>query len=143
VSIADLYVSTTEAVIGHLEDAGLLVADGTDAPEGSGWQGAPGQSEFNPYCIVRRVGGSDIYSDDVTDSSDTYRPLYDVWAVGGSRDGAQQLLGVAVERLLRVPFLVAGYRTQRVTLDVTFSNYSERTEVTSFEEGARFRISLT
>lgn len=141
-SVTDLYTTTTAAVIAHLEGAGLLVGDGRK-PVAGGWSGAPGQSDHVSYCIVRHVGGSDIYSDDVTDAADAYRPLYDAWVVGGSRSEAQEALGVVCDRMLRVPLTIDGFRVQRVELDVTFSNYGEATEVTSFEEGARFRISAT
>lgn len=102
----------TDAVLSRLRTTGLLVGDARK-PDGGGWQGSPGQSEFVTYLVLysldhRRMGPDAPLSDRLSD------PVlrYQVNAVGKDRRSAERAFDLAAGALLnREPLDIAGRET--------------------------------
>jgi hypothetical protein len=134
------YSDHIQAVVDHLNDAGLNVGRGAK-PAGSGWQGAPGQSAFVPYGIVWRIGAKDALDLSMDDDRLTMANLLIFVRCFGGTVGevethldavhAQMLDGLTVpERAVVRVYLDNGQTTTR----------SESTEVALFEAGNFYRL---
>lgn len=60
----------TEALISYLHAVTQILIGYGEAPEGVGWQGAPGVSEFQGYGVVHPIPGGDLDGDLARPSSD-------------------------------------------------------------------------
>jgi hypothetical protein len=87
----------TDAVEAALEDAGMLVGRG-EQPDGSGWQGEEGRSEFLPYIVLFPSPG--------TPDGNTAEPYeyldYKVQAtvVAATSEGAEAVTDIVKETLV-------------------------------------------
>lgn len=82
-----------------------------DPPAGAGWQGAPGKSQFVPWCIVLRIGANDVRSTSLEGNWDEARPLIWIRSVGGDIDQAEKLFDDVIAAMH--PLTVAGRRMVR------------------------------
>lgn len=77
----------TQGIIDLLEGEYLLVGDG-DKPSGGGWQGTPGQSDFEPYIVVNAVTGG-YFDGTLGDPFADARPDYIISSFGATQQQAQ------------------------------------------------------
>lgn len=107
----------TEAVIEALEAVYLNVGDSIK-PDGGGWQGAAGDSEFVPYTIVNPVPGG-FSTGTLQVPSDDVNPDYIISSFGSTARQAQWG-DDAVRAVLTAPgaVTVAGRRVMLITPDV-------------------------
>lgn len=110
----------TQAVVDHLDAAGLLVGRGT-APDGAGWPGSPGQSQFAPYVIVWRIGASDLSAPFLDGDYGEARPLFHIRTVGGTPTEADATLDAVNAAMLGQTIVVAGRRVWRVVYDTSIT----------------------
>lgn len=122
-----------QAVVDHLTAGGLLVGDGKP-PDGHGWQGPPGQSEFARYAIVWRIGSKDRWRWSLQGDVDEARVTVFVRCFGADVRQAEELLDDVSVRLLARDadgYLldVPGRQVMHVAQDVgttsTETNYAE------------------
>ena len=121
------------AVVDHLNAAGVLAGHGAP-PDGHGWQGPPGQSEFARYAIVWRIGSKDRARWSLQGDVDEGRVTVFVRCFGGTISEAQELLDDAAAALLARDadgylLQVPGRKVLHVAQDVgttsTETNYAE------------------
>lgn len=121
----------TQAVVDLLDTHGVLVGRGvkpkidpdrTTLPAvAGGWQGAPGQSVFQPYAIVWRIGSKDLTHRDLDAVYDERRPLLHIRTVGGTPSEADQHLDAADEVLATHPLEVAGFAVVHLIYDTSIT----------------------
>jgi hypothetical protein len=106
----------TNAIIGALEAAGLVVGDAIQ-PEAGGWQGVPGESEFVPYVDVWPTPGgiadgtiASPYSDVDTD--------YVLRTFGATRAQVEYVADMAWEVMRTADFSTSGRKVTLVRPDV-------------------------
>jgi hypothetical protein len=129
-----------QAVVDHLQAAGVIVGRG-DKPAGGGWADVPGQSAFQTYAIVWRIGSLDVRSTTLTDQFDDEQPLMFVRTFGGTAAEADTLLDTVRTRMLTVPLTVPGRLLQRVWLENSqTTTRTDNTEVGLYEAGDFYRI---
>lgn len=101
----------TTAIVTRLETTGLLVGDGRK-PEGGGWQGAAGNSQFVTYGVLYTIGvlrdGPDAsLSDRHTDP----QLRYQVTSVGVDRLATETASDLFAQALLGSALVVPGRST--------------------------------
>lgn len=127
----------------HIVDAGVLCGRGV-VPDGGGWQGPPGQSEFVPYAVLWRIGSSDQQSVTVADRFDWLQPLLFVRTFGADAAQADQTLQTVRTATLGADIPLFGWKTVRVWLENSqTTTKSETTEVPLYEAGDFYRWWLT
>lgn len=111
------FENLTSAIITHLEDAGLLVGDGV-APEGSGWAGTAGQSNYNAYCVVHPLlGGHEDGS--LGEPHSDAQVVYQVSSFGPTREQAEIVASNVDATLKSLPYpSVVGMSIRYVDDDV-------------------------
>jgi hypothetical protein len=134
--------AVTQAVTDHLNDEDVLAGRGVK-PDGGGWQGSPGQSEFVPYVIVWRIGSKDRTHRDVDGNFDRSRPLFHIRYVGATATQADALQRDGDEALLKTPLPIAGVTVTNVLYDTSITTTVDR-DVTPhvFYTGSYIRLWL-
>lgn len=133
----DLFV--TQAVT-LLQAAGLTAALWDEVPDGAGWQGAPGQSAYQPYVLVTRLGSADQLSATLDDPFDDFRPDLFCRYFAGTLDQAEQTAAEARAVMLGRPSAPAGFQTVRCWVyNSQTTTRSQTTETAIFEAGDFFR----
>jgi hypothetical protein len=129
-----------DAVVDHLNVAGLPAGRGVQ-PETTGWQGAPGQSEFVPYGVVWRIGSNDARDLSLDDrTSVEARLLVFIRVFGGTATQAEQFLDAVHDQMVH-GLTVPGRSVVRVWLENgQTTTKSDATEVSLFEAGNFYRL---
>ncbi len=130
----------TQAVVDMLDTAGLLVGRGK-APDGAGWPGAPGQSQFAPYVIVWRIGAADLSAPYLGGGYDEARPLFHIRTVGATPTEADVTLDAVNTAMLGQTVTVSGRRVWRVIYDTSITTTRD-TDVTPpvYYTGVYYRL---
>lgn len=106
----------TNAIIALLEADGLTVGDAL-TPEGVGWQGAPGASNFEEYVVVFPVTGG-YFDGTISEAFADGRPDYIIHAYGATREQCQIANDAVFVSLTTSKPTVAGFTVQHVSPDV-------------------------
>lgn len=132
-----------QAVVDHLNDdqLGSLNAGRGVPPEVYGWQGAPGQSQFVPYCIVWRIGSKDAVNRNLDDVLATEGRLsIFIRCFGGTVAQVEDHLDELHARMLS-GLTVPGRHVVWVRMENgQTSTRSDDVEVTKFEAGNFYRL---
>lgn len=106
--------AVTTALIDLLEDAGLLVGDGT-APATGGW--TKNKGDFQGYVVLHALPGG--VTDGSIDSPDEHaEPVYQVSGHGATRAQAELVADTARAALLTDPLVVSGRTVAQVSIDM-------------------------
>lgn len=106
----------TAAIISTLTSAGLEVGDG-EAPDGVGWQGSPGASNFTPYVVVHATTGGRFDGPIGQPFGDAYVD-YTLTAIGATQQQAQWVNDEVYEALTSTALSVSGRSVSLVRPDV-------------------------
>jgi hypothetical protein len=82
----------TDALMAALGDAGILVGRGKK-PDGAGWQGEPGESEFRSYGVL--YPGAGTTDGDLCDPHEYLDYSCQITTVGATQDGAEAVMDMA------------------------------------------------
>ena len=95
----------TDAVAERLEAAGLPVGRGYK-PDGSGWQGEPGGSDFEPYVVLYPTPG--LTDGDLCDPHSYLDYQVQATCVAATQEGAETVVDTVRAALIGVRLTVAG-----------------------------------
>lgn len=139
-----------EAFVGLLNDAQLqdswspapAVFGRGRPPDSYGWSGAPGQSPFQAYGIVWRIGARDARNANLDDVRGTEgRVLLFVRYFGGFPDQADELRDLGHETIMDGPLVVPGRHVLWVSHDNgSTSTKSDDVETPYWEAGDFYRL---
>jgi hypothetical protein len=104
----------TDAMAAALTNAGLLVGRGKK-PDGGGWQGEPGQSEFRPYGVL--YPGTGTTDGDLCDPHEYLDYSAQATVVAATQDGAEAAMDIAKTALVGRRLDVAGRSAWPVYID--------------------------
>lgn len=117
-----------EAVKDHLTTAGIACGRGKP-PDGYGpddsWVGAPGQSAFNEYAFVSKVGSIETRNSSITGTIDEANPLVNIQCVGKDDAQVETLLDSVKDAMDAQTITVPGRSLLRTWLDVTTSTFTD------------------
>lgn len=140
-SIAERSPHTT-AILAVLQSTGIPADAGT-VPDGAGWQGAPGTSDFHAYLVLHSIPGGNVdgslaYPDDDSDW------VWQVTAVGDTHALCEVAGDIARTALLTTLLDVEGRGTRRVTIDTPDgARRDETVKPPVFMSGERYRVATT
>lgn len=106
----------TDAIIAALAAAPCDVGDG-EKPTGAGWQGVPDQSQFAPYLVLHPVSGGTT-DGTLAASDDDAASLYQLTAVGATREQAEWAADEGRDVMLGVAITVSGRSVAQVRVDM-------------------------
>ena len=86
-----------QAIVAAIAVSGLPVVAG-DLPDGGGWLGAPGASDFQPYVVVHALPGDQVDGTAAEPTVDTTR-LWQVKSVAPTPEGAARTGDLAIATL--------------------------------------------
>lgn len=104
-----------DAIVDLLEDAGIVVGDGTYPEDDYGWQGVPGQSNFVPYAIVYPLRQTFDGSLGCPDTDSELR--WQITCVGRTREQCDWVLHRVDETLIGRSLTVSGRSIPRIRAD--------------------------
>ena len=104
----------TAAIVTQLDDAGLLTGEGK-APDGYGWQGAPGQSNYVGYVVVYPTPGGPSTGTVAAPNSDSGAD-YQIVSVGASSRQAETVADDVREVLTAALPTLSGRRVTHVNV---------------------------
>lgn len=102
----------TDALQAALTDVGVLVGRGKK-PDGGGWQGEPGKTDFKAYAVL--YPGAGIPDGEMADPNEYLDYRSQVTCVGATQDGAEAI-GDLVKTIVGQRLTVAGRDTYPVYL---------------------------
>jgi hypothetical protein len=133
----DLFVTRAVEL---LQDAGLTAAAWDVVPDVAGWSGAPGQSSYQPYVLVTRLGSADQLGFSFEDRFNDFRPDLFCRYFGASVQQADQTAAAVRAVMLGRPDAPAGFKTVRCWVyNSQTTTRSQNTEVSIFEAGDFYR----
>lgn len=103
----------TDAVIAALEAEGLRVGRGTD-PDGAGWQGAPGTSDFHSYVVVFPMPGGNRHGP-IGDPERDGQLDYQITCVAPDQQACERLVDRCSNALQRANVTVTGRKIISIT----------------------------
>lgn len=104
----------TTAVVDALEDVGLIVGRGRK-PEGSGWQGEPGDSDFVQYVVLYPSPG--MTDGDLCDPHEYLDYKVQATCVAATQDGAEAVADTVKAALVGIRLTVSGRSLYPFQLD--------------------------
>jgi hypothetical protein len=104
----------TDAMVAALTDAGMLVGRGKK-PDGAGWQGEPGQSEYASYIVL--YPGPGTTDGDLCDPHEYLDYSCQLTTVAATQDGAEAVMDIAKTALVGVRLDVTGRSAWPVYID--------------------------
>lgn len=129
-----------QAVRAHLIARGVPTGYG-ERPEGAGWQGAPGQSEFVGYAVIWRIGSVETRNMLLDIAYTEARPTVQVTTVGATADQADDVHGLVQDAMLDNSLQIPGRDLEQVQVEVSITTTKDTDEKPPvFYGGARYRI---
>jgi hypothetical protein len=140
----------TNALLALLEATPIEIGDG-DVPDGAGWQGAKGASQYKPYAVLYPLltdtGADDPDMGSLGQPYDDGRSWYQVTCVGGDRDQCELVAGIIRRALIGARPEIEGRTVQAITCDEFVGPLRDDTtdpgEPPVFMTGDRFLVSST
>lgn len=106
----------TAAITAVLEATTLPVGEGVK-PEGAGWQGTPGDSQFVTYVVVHPSPGG-VFEGSLDEPYDDGQPDYVITAYAATQHGCQVAADLVYEALVTSEYAVTGRSVQLASPDV-------------------------